>query len=397
MNDELHNDLIDPIECGHIKESLEKKSLLLEESQAIAHIGGWEFDVQTSRVTWTSEVYRIHGVGLEYNPNNLRNNIAFYTPSSAPVIEEAFKRAVENGENYDLELELVQATGKTIWIRTMGRVTVEKRAITRVSGNIMDITDRKLAQLELTRLNAELESRVRQRTIRLETANRELEAFAYNIAHDLKAPLRAISGFSAILAEDYASVLDDEGKRLLGIVSSNAERLSSLISDIVEITRIGMTIPRIARIAMRSMALAMYHEVASAEEISGITFNLGAIPDCEGDTLMMRKVWGNLLSNAIKFTSGKAERIIEVSAETSDRETKYSVRDNGIGFDPKYIDKLFKLFRRLHRDPVYTGTGAGLAIVRCVIELHGGKVGASSSGSTGTVFWFILPRNPESI
>jgi light-regulated signal transduction histidine kinase (bacteriophytochrome) len=260
----------------------------------------------------------------------------------------------------------------------------------------MDINDRKLAQLELARLNAELEHRVHERTSRLEVLSRELEAFAFNIAHDLKAPLRAISGFSRLLREDYDAVLDDEGRRRLDIVTSNAEKLDALISDIVTVTRIGVTEPRITRIAMREMAFAMYCEVASAEDASCIAFKLGDLPDCEGDTTMMRKAWGNLLSNAIKFTAGKYDRTIEVFADVSELEIRYSIRDNGVGFDTQRAGKLFKLFGRLHRDDEYAGTGAGLAIVKRIVELQGGCVGAESSTGTGTVFWFSLPRKGTS-
>jgi len=288
---------------------------------------------------------------------------------------------------------LIQADGKSIWVRTVGQAYQSNGKTTRVCGNIMDITDRKLAQLELARLNAELERRVQERTIRLEAANKELESLAYTIAHDLKAPLRAISGFSRIVAEDYATVLDDEGKRQLVIVSSNADKLGELISDIVEVTRIGMTAPNMARIAMRNMALAMYHEVASVDDIASVTFKLDDIPDCDGDTMMMRKVWGNLLSNALKFSSGKSERIIDVSADAADQEIKYSVRDNGVGFDQNYFDRIFKLFGRLHSETEFSGTGAGLAIVKCVIELHGGHAGANSSKGEGSVFWFTVPRD----
>ncbi len=373
-------------------ETLEKTSRLLEESQTIAHIGGWEYDLATNNIVWTPEVYRIYGVGLEYNPNNLQDDIAFYAPASASLIEAAFNRAVQEGVAYDLELQLIRADGNTIWVRTMGRVIVEGGKITRVVGTIMDVTERKTAQLDLARLNENLEFRVRERTAKLEAANKELEGFAFRIAHDLKAPLRAISGFSKMVAEDYSPVLDDECKRRLAVVSENAAKLDMRISSIVTITRIGTTEPVPSMMAMREMALAMYHEVVPAVEIPCIKFLLCPIPDCAGDSTMMRRVWGNLISNSVKFTAGRVKRVIEITAETSDSEFKYCVRDNGVGFDPEYAGKLFNLFSRLHRDCDYQGTGAGLAIVRRIVELHGGQVGAEYSEVKGTVFWFTMPR-----
>lgn len=382
-------------ETSLLLEKSERMNRLLEESQTIAHIGGWEYDLATNNITWTPEVYRIYGVGPEYNPNSLQNDIAFYAPASAFLIEAAFNRAVKEGVSYDLELQLIRADGNTIWVRTMGRVITEDGKITRVHGNIMDVTERKTAQLELARLNESLEIRVRERTAKLEAANKELEGFAFRIAHDLKAPLRAISGFSKMVAEDYSPVLDEECKRRLAVVSENAAKLDTLISNIVTITRIGTTEPGSSVMAMREMALAMYHEVVPAAEIPDIKFMLCPIPDCTGDSTMMRKVWSNLISNAVKFTAGMPDRVIEIYAETTDSELRYFVRDNGVGFDPAHISKLFNLFSRLHRDCDYQGAGAGLAIVRRIVELHGGQVGAECSKARGTVFWFSLPRSPE--
>ena len=184
-------------EAAHAKE-------LMERAEEIGHAGGWEYDVAAERVTWTDEVYRIHGLGPDYDPNDAGRDIDFYSPEDSALVAEAFRKAVEEGEAYDLEVELDRADGSRIWVRTIGRPVVEDGAVVRVLGNIMDISERRRAEEEVLRLNAELEQRVVDRTAQLEAVNKELEAFAYSVSHDLRAPLRHISGYASILASDSA-------------------------------------------------------------------------------------------------------------------------------------------------------------------------------------------------
>ncbi len=244
-------------------------------------------------------------------------------------------------------------------------------------------------ELELDRLMVDHGALLAART-------KELESFASSLSHDLKAPLRAITGFSSIVLEDYGPALDGEGQRKLAIISENALKMNALITDLVTITRIGSAALHPVLISMRDMARAMYHEAASPEERSAIAFELGDIPDCIGDPTLLRKVWGNLLANAIKFSAGRPGRSIEVFADASASEIKYGIRDNGVGFNDRYAHKLFKLFSRLHSCMEYAGTGAGLAIVRRIVERHGGRVGAGILKDQRTEFWFTLPRTEAS-
>ncbi len=259
-----------------------------------------------------------------------------------------------------------------------------------------DLTELHSAQLKVERLNIDLERRGIERGALLAAANEELESFASNITHDLKAPLRAISGYSAMVLEDYGPKLDVEGQRKLTVIADNAVKMNALICDLVALIRVGIAKLKPVPIAMRDMARAMYHESASPEDSSAIAFDLGDIPDCVGDPTLLRKVWANLFSNAIKFTTGRPGRVIEVLADTSGTEIKYRIRDNGVGFDNRYAHKLFKLFSRLHSGEAYAGAGAGLAIVKRIVELHGGKVGAEMLKGERTEFWFTLPRTEAS-
>ncbi len=237
-----------------------------------------------------------------------------------------------------------------------------------------DITERKLAEQEIRRLNEKLEERVIERTAQLRAANKELEAFSYSVSHDLRAPLRAINGYTQILVEDYVSVLDKEGKRVCNIIRSEAQRMGELIDDLLSFSRLSRKEIQITRVDMKALAYSVYGELTKEEERERIDFKVGKLPAAQGDPCLLHQVWINLISNAIKFTSKKERAIIEVGTKRSDDENIYCVRDNGAGFDIQYVDKLFGVFQRLHSEDEFEGTGVGLAIVQRIIQRHGGRV-----------------------
>jgi len=380
--------------CIHCEVELGKAHKLLDELQEISRMGGWEYDVRGNRMTWTSGVYRIYGVAPDFDPNDLERCAGFYEPDSAHVITEAFDRALATGEPYDLELRLIRGDGKTIWIRTVCRTTLESGKIVRLSGDIMDIDDLKRAQLETVELNAELERRVADRTEKLERINKDLGSFCHAISHDLKAPLRAIAGFSRMVAEDYGDILDAEGQRMLAVVSDSSTMLDTLLTEILNLARIGTTNLDRANISMKKMAVAMYHEIASQDEVSTVHLEIGDIPDCIGDSALMRKVWGSLIDNALKFTAGKNPRTIAIYAQLSPGQTTYFIKDNGTGFNEELKEKIFIPFQRLHSRSAFKGIGIGLALVKRIVEMHGGSAGAHGKPGQGAEFWFTMPLNP---
>ena len=225
---------------------------------------------------------------------------------------------------------------------------------------------------EIGQLNSELEQRVQRRTAQLETANKDLEGFSYSVSHDLRAPLRAIDGFSLILLEDYHDKLDDEGKRLLNVVRDNTKKMGQLIDDILQFSRAGRTELARVEINMGTLVQTVWQELAPTTR--QIRFELGSLPDVCADRSALAQVMTNLLSNAIKFTVNRDQALIEVGGNTKDNETIYYVRDNGAGFDMQYVDKLFGVFQRLHGMDEFEGTGIGLAIVKRIISKHGGRL-----------------------
>jgi PAS domain S-box-containing protein len=256
-----------------------------------------------------------------------------------------------------------------------------------------NITERKLYEAEIHILNDELEQRVIDRTAQLEAANKELEAFSYSVSHDLRTPLRALNGFATILTEDYSVVLDDEGKRLLAVISENANKMGFLIDDLLSFSRLGRIEMLPSLINMKTMAETVYNELVPEKDREKIRFTLGNIPSTPGDPSMVKQVWVNLIGNAIKFTSKKTDRHIEVGVMAGENENIYYVKDNGAGFEMAHATKLFGVFQRLHSLKDFDGIGAGLAIVRRIILRHNGRVWAEGKVNEGATFYFTLPLN----
>lgn len=288
-------------------------------------------------------------------------------------MEEALRRARD-----DLELRVQERTKELALANEALRV---------------EIGERKRAEDEIRRLNQELEQRVIERTSQLEAANRELEAFSYSVSHNLRAPLRAIDGFSKALLDDYADKLDENGKRIINIIQGSITKMGELIGHILVLSRLGRQEMKFADVDMENLAEAVFKELKLIEPDRAIQLDVKTLPIASVDEGMIRQVYVNLLSNAIKFTRPKNPAVIEVGAYKDKNETVYYVKDNGVGFDMKFVDKLFGVFQRLHNEKEFEGTGVGLAIVQRIIQRHGGRVWAEGKLDEGASFYFALPIN----
>ena len=246
---------------------------------------------------------------------------------------------------------------------------------------------------QVSRSHHHLEAQVAQRTKALEGTNAELESFSYSVSHDLRAPLRAIHGFSRILLEDHNAKLDPEAQRLLAVIDQNTRRMGQLIDDLLAFSRLGRTDLSTGPVDMKELTQLVADEVQRGEagRDGSLEIRIDPLPPARGDRGLLRQVISNLLLNAAKFTRGRPSATIEVGSQADGGQTVYYVKDNGAGFDARYADKLFGVFQRLHSTEQFDGTGVGLAIVKRIVQRHGGRVWAEGAVNQGATFYFTLP------
>jgi PAS domain S-box-containing protein len=314
---------------------------------------------------------------------------------------DAWRGAARTDAAYRLETRLRAADGSYRWFLMKGEPVRDAAGqITKWLGTCTDIDGLKHTQAEMMQHRQHLEASVAVRTADLEKSNqalvsinKELESFSYSVSHDLRAPLRAIDAFSAILLEDYSDRLDADGKRMLGIVRDNAVKMGFLIDDILAFARAGRTAMTMGVIDMNELVRSAVADLAPTTRGRAFEFRIAALPPAYGDGQMIRRVWTNLLDNAIKYTAASQPAIVEVGAREIEGATAYFVRDNGAGFDMRYVGKLFNLFQRLHSAEEFPGTGCGLAIVERIVTRNGGRVWAEGRPDEGATFYFVLPAH----
>jgi PAS domain S-box-containing protein len=359
--------------------------------------------------------------------NRVRSYNSIIEPQDRSQIRNIIHKAVAACVPYTLEYRIQTAFSDQKWVWERGRGVYQDGKLMALEGFITDITERKLAEEEIRKLNEELEKRVIKRTLdlekktaellsnrkelmilvsnlnnkteqltatasRLEIVNKELEAFSYSVSHDLKAPLRALNGYTRILMDDYASNLDEEGRRLLKIIMKNSKRMGNLISDLLSFSKFGRQEMENSEIDMFAMANLVFKELTPESLKNSIKLRIEKIPPAMGDHSMVQQIWVNLISNAVKFTGPREDAIIEIGYIPENRQNTYFIKDNGVGFDMDYSNKLFGVFQRLHSEKEFEGTGVGLAIVQRIIFRMGGRVWAEGKINDGATFYFSLPN-----
>jgi light-regulated signal transduction histidine kinase (bacteriophytochrome) len=300
----------------------------------------------------------------------------------------------EKGELSGFETQFKKKSGEVIWVMISVKTVRDlNNEVNYLQGFAVDITERKRAEEDIRKLNQELEQRVVDRTKRLDAANKELEAFAYSVSHDLRAPLRHIVGFLDLLQKKSAAALDEEGRHYIDVISDAAQKMGQLIEDLLAFSRMGRHEISFRPVDLVPLVKEVINELTPDAVNRNIDWRIGDLPVVSGDGTMLRMVLFNLITNAVKFTRPRENTHIEIgSLPGKDSETVIFVRDNGVGFDMAYGDKLFGVFQRLHRADEFPGTGIGLASVRRIINRHGGRTWAEGKPNQGATFFFSLPR-----
>jgi PAS domain S-box-containing protein len=343
----------------------------------------------------------VHGSGSEkvtgYTPAEYSADPTLWLqmvhPNDRDKVEHYADPLSEGNEIPALEHRIIHKNGTVIWVRNT--YVLKHDAGGRVvgyDGLISDITGRKLAEEEIRMLNAELEQRVAKRTAQLEAANKELEAFSYSVSHDLRAPLRHASGYVDLLVKRHKADLSEKGQHYLNSIADSVHQMGMLIDDLLQFSRTGRTEMRLSVADMNALVGEVVTSLRHDNPRRSIAWQIGGLPLVYGDSAMLRLVWMNLLSNAVKFTRTRESATIEIEAREHETEYTFVVRDNGVGFDMQYAQKLFGVFQRLHSMEEFEGTGIGLANVRRIITRHEGRVWAEAEADKGATFFFTLPK-----
>lgn len=337
--------------------------------------------------SWNRGAQKLYGYSVE---EAVGQHITTLVPPELP--DEILSKIKGGGVIQHYETERITKDGKRLVI------SLSISPIKDLAGNIVgastiarDITERKRAEEKIRLLNERLEQRVRERTAQLEEANKELESFSYSVSHDLRAPLRHISGFAELLQKRSASTLDEAGRRYLETILESTKHAGALIDNLLSFSRMGRTEMRFAVVHMDQLVREAVGDLKLETQQREISWKLGHMPEVRGDAYMLRLVLQNLLSNAVKYTRTRDKAVIAVGSKRSSDEAVFFVTDNGVGFDMRYVDKLFGVFQRLHRADEFEGTGIGLANVRRIVNRHGGRAWAEGNVGSGATFYFSLP------
>ncbi|MGD8569992.1 MAG: PAS domain S-box protein [Gammaproteobacteria bacterium] len=370
-----------------LKESEERHN----QAQAVGHVGTWEWKPQTGVLIWSSETYRILG----YAPNELNPSYDLFFehvhPDDRQYLRETVDNAIHNKRPYNIDCRIIATNDVEKIVNLQGNVRYDEEGNPlQMLGTFQDITDRKQIEKELEQYRNHLEELVALRTAELESSNKELESYSYSIAHDLRAPLRAIIGFSQILKDDTQDKLDTEEINILQRIIAAGKNMSELIDDILELSRITRSELHFGTADLASLGNAVMARLTQSQLEREARWQVDDDLVVHGDARLLEVAIQNLIENAWKYTRKQKVAEIHLGKTTINGETTYYVKDNGVGFDMQYANQLFKPFHRLHSPTEFEGTGIGLATVQRIIQRHGGRIWADTQENCGATFYFTL-------
>ncbi len=381
----MGRDICDKIR--RLEEGEERTRLAMDAGRVVP----WDRDLANDTLHWGAGVERLLGP-LPPGQTAYPDLLTLVSPEDRDQLLRARDQAIRNRTMYRCDLHVTRSDGSKLWLAVRGKyVRVPGTDPGRLMGVVRDITAGKRAEVEIHRLNRELERRVSERTVELDAALRELEAFSYTISHDLRAPLRTLGGFSRRMAEECAGNPGCETRFVyLDRIDSNVRLMSRMIDDLLSFSKAARA-PLSRRAVDPKQLVSELLEDAQFPEAARADIQVLVMPECWADPALLRQVYVNLISNALKYSAKIAMPCVEVGAMAGTQgETVYYVRDNGAGFDASRADKLFGVFQRFHSSREFEGTGVGLAIVQRIVNRHGGRIWASSAPGSGATFHFTL-------
>ncbi len=372
------------------QQALSEANDMLEQGEAVGHMGSFAYDAQTRELRWSRQAFATIGLPWSPHPPSIDEYCACIHPDDAPGVRATIDLLLAGSDVPEVRFRTHPQRGPVRWLRRVyQRIDrAEEGLKPRYIGTLQDITEIQEAEEKLRRVNQELEQRVTERTAQLRQANQELEAFSYTVSHDLKAPLRGIDGYSQLLVEEYGPKLDEEGRQFVQRVRHGVQLMSDLINDLLEYSRMerrDMARDPVALLPLVQQVIDGY-EADIRRQGAQVQVDLPPLTlalDREGMAVVMR----NLVGNALKFSRDSRPPVILIGGQTQDGRHRLWVRDNGVGFDMKYHDRVFAIFQRLHRAEDFAGTGVGLALVAKAVQRMGGRVWAESAPGAGATFY----------
>ncbi len=400
--------LLDVTERKQSQEALLENERHLRFTLEAARVGTWEWDLRTDEVTWSDNIEAIHGMAPGTFDGTFEAVLADVDPADRQQVQRAIECAIEQHEDYHVEYRLAPRNGAVIWVEGKGRVIYDEAGRpVQMAGICTDVTERKRAEEQLRELNETLERRVAERTAELEKANlllthrnRELQDFAYVASHDLQEPLRKIHAFADLLGQDYQDLVDETGRYYLDRMQNAAARMALLIKDLLAFSRIATRGGAFRRVDLNEVLAGVLSDLEVSISEAEAAVEIDRLPAIEADATQMRQLLQNLIGNALKFHPTEARPCIRVCgalvpgealAGAGGQVLRLQVQDNGIGFDEKYVERIFSPFQRLNGRSAYAGTGMGLAICRRIVERHRGLITATSTPGEGATFTVLLP------
>jgi PAS domain S-box-containing protein len=376
-------------ELKRLEQRLRRIERLMVDTQGVAHLGIWEWDVSEPTATWSDELYRIYGLSPDTYTPTYENYLAMVHPDDRQRVMEATERVFHEHVPYSHDERILLADGSMRYLHTWAHPVLDDDGkLERLVGVCQDVTEQKRAEARIMELNRDLEQRVAERTRTIERSLRDVEAFNAMISHDLRAPLQVIAMTCQLMAMDKSEPLPPRFAGHLERVQRSADHMTQLVSDLLALAHVGGAAIERTDVDLSAMAAEIMADLRRLAPEREATIGIAPGLVCRADAGLMRSVMENLLGNAWKYSSRVAHTHIAVGRTLLDGRPAFFVSDNGAGFEPSEATRLFRPFERLHKASEFTGTGVGLAVVQRIMERHGGQIQAQGEPGKGAVFTF---------